>query len=147
MYERHGMYGTPTYYSWIMLIQRCTNPNNKDYPNYGGRGIKVCAAWLVAFYYFLYDMGEAPIKHQIDRIDNDGPYSPYNCRWVTCKENMRNMSRNHMLTFGDKTQALAAWADDYGLLPGTLWSRLFQYNWPIAKALTAPLYNCGPKKT
>lgn len=81
---------SPTYHSWSMMIQRCTNPNLPRYPDYGGRGIRVCEAWL-SFQNFLSDMGERPSRfYSIDRIDNDGHYQPGNCRWATVKEQNSN---------------------------------------------------------
>jgi len=68
------------YTIWVTMIQRCTNPNNKKYKNYGGRGIKVCKHWR-KFENFLKDMGLPPThKHQIDRINNDKGYRKSNCR-------------------------------------------------------------------
>lgn len=78
--------------TYLQMIDRCTNEENKKYPRYGGRGIKVCDRWLETFDNFYDDMGERPFKGaQLDRIDNDGDYSPENCRWVTSFEN--NMNR------------------------------------------------------
>lgn len=90
--KRHGMVGTPTYYTWEGIKQRCNNPNASDYKNYGGRGIKVCDKWL-DFKNFYSDMGDRPKGLEIDRIDNDGDYTPENCRWITHKDNCRNTSR------------------------------------------------------
>lgn len=75
--------------SWYCIIQRCTNPNNPGYSNYGGRGIKVCARWRL-FENFLADMGERPLWTSIDRIDVNGHYEPGNCRWATAKEQTHN---------------------------------------------------------
>lgn len=75
--------GTPLYDVWSQMRQRCNNPNHKVYRYYGGRGIKVCERWQTSFKNFLSDMGEKPSsKHSLDRKDNDGDYSPDNCRWV-----------------------------------------------------------------
>lgn len=87
------------YKVWLAMHRRCENPKCDMYRHYGGRGIEVCDRWSgeEGFVNFYSDMGKRPVGDdgrvfQIDRIDNDGGYSPSNCRWVHPKDNARNRS-------------------------------------------------------
>lgn len=108
----HGKTGIPGYYTWKHIHARCYNPNNKDYHNYGGRGIIVCDRWRESFQNFYDDMGEKPEGMTLDRIDNDGNYEPRNCRWATKVEQANNTRIN--LKFEDGTP-LTLWARSNGV--------------------------------
>lgn len=85
------------YRVWLGLKGRCLRTTNPKYPDYGGRGIKVCDRWLgkTGFQNFLSDMGERPSpNHSIDRINNDGNYEPNNCRWATSSQQSKNKRNN-----------------------------------------------------
>lgn len=132
---KHGHHKTKTYTSWQAMKQRCTNPRVMNYNNYGGRGIKVCERWR-KFENFLEDMGEVPRGLQIERKDNDGNYCQENCHWVTRKQQARNKRNNHLITYNDKQQCLATWAEEYNIKYHTLYYRIYKLGWSIQKALT-----------
>jgi hypothetical protein len=83
-----------TYSSWSDAKKRCFRPQNKRYPEYGGRGITMCDAWRNSFEAFLADMGEMPDGTTLDRIDVNGNYEPGNCRWATKLQQARNTRAN-----------------------------------------------------
>lgn len=119
----HGMFGTPEWQTWSSMKARCQTPSNRSFKNYGGRGITVCERWQESFDNFIADMGCRPSPdHQLDRIDNDGPYSPDNCRWATAKINMRN--RRNTARYGGLT--LRELAEKTGENYNTLKTRAFR---------------------
>ena len=87
--QYHHRSKTPIWNCWKNMLQRCYNPKNPCYKNYGGRGIIVCDRWK-EFVNFLADMGERPAGMSLDRINNDGNYEPGNCRWATRKQQSQN---------------------------------------------------------
>lgn len=88
----HRLRKSPTYSTWAAMWARCTNPGHKDWHNYGGRGILVCARWQ-KFENFLADMGHRPDKLTIERTNNEKGYKPSNCKWATRSEQARNQRR------------------------------------------------------
>jgi len=86
-----GGHVTPEYRAWIEMRGRCLNPRNKRYARYGGRGIKVCPAWLASFRHFLADMGKKPRPGMsLERKNNNAGYYPANCKWATVREQAKN---------------------------------------------------------
>lgn len=129
------MHNSPEYTAWAGMLQRCRNPKNAAYPDYGGRGITVCDAWRDSFEAFYADLGPRPsARHSIDRIDNDGNYEPGNCRWATAKEQNRNTRRARLLTFDGRTQLLSDWGAELGVHPEAIRGRL-RRGWSIEDAL------------
>lgn len=113
MNTRHGMSETPTYYVWVSMIQRCTNPRCVAYPDYGGRGIRVCEPWM-DFANFLADVGEKPERLSLDRIDNSRGYEPGNVRWATSVEQNNNTRWNRRVEHQGRVMTIAQWAKETG---------------------------------
>jgi hypothetical protein len=134
-HARHGQHGTPLYGRWHGMRQRTSNPRHRYYSNYGGRGITVCDRWN-SFENFAADMGPTfSPELELDRIDNDGPYSPENCRWATRRQQQRNRRGNRILTLAGRSQSVADWADELGVKANTLHARLYK-GWPVERVLT-----------
>jgi hypothetical protein len=137
---KHGEAGSRLYHTWNDMIQRCHNENHKCYADYGGRGIKVCEIWLHDFAAFRdWAVSNGYVDDlEIDRIDNDRGYSPENCRWTTRKQQTRNCRRNHLIEYRRTTKPLAEWAEEKGMSPRTLNSRI-RNGWTVEEALETPV--------
>jgi len=138
-YNTHGMSRTPEYRAWKAMKDRCFNPNNKRYSDWGGRAISMCDRWL-NLENFLADMGSRPTdKHSLDRIDNDGDYSPKNCRWATKAEQQNNRRSNKpLITIGNDTRTIAQWAKKMGFSATVIHNRL-KAGWSEYKAVMTPV--------
>ncbi len=128
----------PLYRTWKNIKQRCLNPKNTGYHNYGGRGIKMCQQWQSSFDVFVKDVGVRPsLGHSIDRHpDLNGNYEPGNVRWATRKEQANNKRTTHLIEFRGETLPLLDWARRMGLSTCALRYRLRQYG--VEFALTTP---------
>lgn len=130
----------PEYGVWSAMVQRCTNPNSTAWKDYGGRGIRVDAAWLGrgGFARFLEHVGPRPSdKHTIGRKENDGHYEPGNVRWETRGEQMANWSRNRKVTINGVTKHVAEWAREAGVSAIAFSGRLDR-GWPETSLLDPP---------
>lgn len=136
--KKHGMALTDVYHIWSSMKARCLNKNSISFPNYGGRGIKVCKEWELSFEAFYRDMGPRPSKnHEIDRIDPNGNYDPNNCRWIDGISQQNNRRNNKEITFQGRTMTIAEWAREKGWGRMKLWQRL-KKGWSVEKALLTP---------
>lgn len=112
------------YTAWRGMIMRCENINDPRYKFYGGRGIEVCSQWRNSYQQFLQDMGRKPtLKHSIDRINNNGNYSPDNCRWATPTQQSSNTRRNIFIELNNEVKTLAEWVRVFGINYGTALGR------------------------
>lgn len=120
------------------MKDRCYNTANSAYGNYGGRGILVEEPWFSSrdeFTEWALSNGHS-MELSLDRIDNDGNYSPDNCRWATTEEQLSNRRVNRIVSFGGKTMTVSQWERELGLTSGTLSKRLNTHKIPIDRALT-----------
>lgn len=130
----HGRTGSPEYIAWDGMIQRCSNPNNRRWKDYGGRGIKVCERWR-RFENFFADMGERPEGKSLDRYpDNDGNYEPGNCRWATPKQQQNNTRAVRIIEHEGMRGTVTEMAIRNGIKPHTLTCRLLR-GWGVEDAL------------
>lgn len=122
IHTKHGKRNTKLYNIWVELKRKCYKSNRKDYKYYGARGIKVCDEWLNNFQAF-YDWAvnnDYQDGLTIDRINNDGNYTPDNCHWVDMKTQSNNRRSNVLLTYNGKTQTMMQWSEELHLPYNTI---------------------------
>lgn len=125
---------------WRAMHNRCYNNKQASYANYGARGIVVAECWQGkdGFSRFMADMGPRPKGGSIERINNDGPYAPENCKWATRSQQASNKRNNRHITAQGKTQIMAAWAREIGCSAATILLRI-QAGMSEADAVTIPV--------
>lgn len=128
--------------AFSMTKQRCYNPKTRDYKRYGARGITICSRWLDNFDNLLADMGLRPDSHTLERIDNNGPYSPENCVWATRKTQGLNKENTLKVTYKGKTQTIREWSEELGIEYWTLKARVKRLGYSPEEALTKKV-KCG----
>lgn len=123
--------------AWYAAKQRCFNEATPNFHNYGGRGISMHPDWVDDFDCFYKDVGDPPSKsHTLDRIDNDGDYTPTNCRWATRKEQALNRRTNRIIEYNGGSKTLCEWAEEIKVSPTCIVRRLDIMNLSVEDALT-----------
>jgi hypothetical protein len=125
---KHGLRHTKLYGVHKAMKQRCLNPNNQSYKNYGGRGIKVCAEWLgetgfITFHQWSLNNGYSE-GLTLERNDTNGDYEPSNCEWATYKKQLNNTRRNRFITINGQSKTLSQWSELSGINKKTLSERV-----------------------
>lgn len=123
---RTGKKRSRIYSVWSSMLARCNNPKDRNYHNYGGRGIKVCKRWE-KFELFLADMGEPAKGMTLDRKNNDKGYSPSNCRWASYAEQSRNRRGNIWVVLGGQRTLLKDALDALGKTRQALYHQMRTY--------------------
>lgn len=137
---------TREYGIWKAMIQRCTNPNHKQYRDYGGRGVRVCKSWK-SFDNFFLDMGKCPPGLTLERTNNSGNYEKSNCVWASHKTQHRNSRRNILFNLSGKPTCLAELCESLDKNYVTIYYRL-RRGWTIERAFgteTGPFYGTKNK--
>lgn len=134
------------YSMWQSMIGRCYRKNNHSYPRYGGRGIYVCDEWRdspVEFIKWAEETHPNKEGYSLDRIDNDGPYAPWNCHWATMKQQCQNRRTNTMIEINGESKSIAEWCDIYNISYYSVLARIVNGGWEPLKALTTPIGKIG----
>ena len=137
--KTHGLTNHPLYEIYMGMLRRCKDPSREGYKNYGGRGVKVLFDCVEDFYDFAMNNGWEPGLH-IDRIDNNGPYSRDNCRFVTQAENNRNRRNIISITHPEtgETFCAAEWSRKLNGSKVLVYNRIYNHGWTTEEAITTP---------
>jgi hypothetical protein len=133
----HGMYKTREYSIWQSMKDRCYNPNNISFKNYGAKGIFVCERWINSFANFLSDMGESK-GLSIDRINVYGNYEPSNCRWATPVTQARNRTNNKIYSYLGETLCASEWCKKLNM-PSSTFNNRINRGWSIEETIIKPI--------
>lgn len=130
-------------YIWVGMRQRCNNPNNKSYKNYGARGIRVCAEWDTKKSFRTFEAWALKNGYRrglsLDRIDNDGNYEPANCRWADAVTQANNKRGTIKINYNGNMLSVTEANNLLGFPKNLLYRRLYS-GWPIDRALTEPVH-------
>jgi hypothetical protein len=140
---KHGSSHTKLYYVWQSMINRCYKKNNKQYKNYGDRGITVCKEWVNDYYVFYFWAVNNGYKEglTIDRINNNGNYEPLNCRWVDYQTQARNKTTNRYVNIDNKNILISVACKLYNINLSSVFSRSKRHNISLQEAFNYYLFN------
>lgn len=156
----HGRTKTPVYAVWATMISRCTNPRNRRFRDYGGRGIRVCSGWrrghnnMTGFECFISSMGERPRGMTIERRNNNSHYCcggcseceimdwQPNCYWETREGQGNNKRNNRLFTLDGVTMSVTRWGKKFGISASRIVDRV-QWGWSFEKAVKTPVRKCA----
>lgn len=137
----HNLSKHPLYFTWYRMVHRCNTKESKDYKDYGGRGIKVCADWekdVNIFYNWSLNNGWNR-SLSIERMDNNGNYCPENCKWTTAKEQARNRRSSRMINYNNKMITVAEYCETNNISYATISKRINKLQWSIEDALNTKI--------
>lgn len=148
---KHGLSNTRINHCYTSMKGRCYNNKNRQYKNYGARGIKVCDEWLGEnglqnFYNWAMANGYRD-DLSIDRIDVNGNYCPENCRWATIKQQNNNKRTNRVVEYNGEEHTIKEWSEIIGMRYRTLRNRILSKNWTIEEAMTKEIKKWNPQKS
>jgi len=143
---KHGLKKHPLHKVWASMRQRCRNPKDKSYKNYGGRGICICHAWNEFKPFYMWAVSHGYKRGlTIERIDNNCNYRPSNCTFIPLADQSKNRRGLCFISFNGETKTLSQWARDIGIDRMTLKDR-FKFRWSLKDALTTPSLGSGNRR-
>lgn len=131
---------TSEYITWVSMKQRCLNPKNHDYKDYGARGITVCKEWIEDFTIFIKDMGNKPsINYSIERIDVNKGYFPKNCKWILKIEQPKNTRTTTLFEYNGKKLGLPDWCEELNLNYSMMRHRIYELKISFEDSIKIPI--------
>lgn len=135
---KHGKTHSRIYRIYRGIKDRCLNPNNERYCDYGGRGIKICKEWLGECGFDNFEKWSLANGYNenlsIDRVNVNGDYEPSNCRWATTKIQNNNQRKNILISYNGEVKTLAQWVEELNLPYNTIYARIYIYHWDVKEA-------------